>query len=351
MMSFRTRPRHHIFASKITAMIDVTTLTQLITQFRNTTQSNSVSPETVGSILQKITDILATAGTQANLDIINKWHEALKSAAPALTALSLGADDGDNVYLNTRSVNLYTGEQTELPPLAIRQATAERAGVMRAQQVIDLDNAKKDVSSIRVQIAVINKLLGIGTSDTLYKDAQISCQAIDGKLHILGASKLMAQGFVPYLFRNVRKRNPFKLKWATDEQKAKKHCPVKKGWAIMGSRYSVHVNGDIVEFSTNPHSLYCCKAEGYTTSPSVLVSRHVRKDGTVSFGLGRSSVSLADPKNPAKERMVRITFGIGFAKPMNPGIASITPANLVSSLATFTIIYDPGSQEWAFNSR
>ena len=119
----------------------------------------------------------------------------------------------------------------------------------------------------------------------------------------------------------------------------------------MGSRYSVHVNGDIVEFSTNPHSFYCCKAEGYTTSPSVLVSRHVRKDGTVSFGLGRSSVSLADPKNPAKERMVRITFGIGFAKPMNPGIASITPANLVSSLATFTIIYDPGSQTWTFSSR
>lgn len=48
-------------------MIDVTTLTNLITQFRNTTASNSVSPETVGSILQKIVDILATAGTQANI--------------------------------------------------------------------------------------------------------------------------------------------------------------------------------------------------------------------------------------------------------------------------------------------
>lgn len=40
-------------------MIDVNELTKLITQFRNTTQANSVSPENVGSILQKIVDILA----------------------------------------------------------------------------------------------------------------------------------------------------------------------------------------------------------------------------------------------------------------------------------------------------
>ncbi len=52
-------------------MIDTGTLTDLITQFRNTTAANSISPESVGSILQIIVDILATAGTQANLDIIN----------------------------------------------------------------------------------------------------------------------------------------------------------------------------------------------------------------------------------------------------------------------------------------
>lgn len=47
-------------------MIDTGTLTDLISQFRNTTAVDSISSETVGSILQKIADLLVTAGTQAN---------------------------------------------------------------------------------------------------------------------------------------------------------------------------------------------------------------------------------------------------------------------------------------------
>lgn len=331
-------------------MIDVTTLTNLITQFRNTTNANSVSPETVGSILQKIVDILATAGTQANLDIINKWHEALKSAAPALTALSQGNADRNHIYLAARSVNLYTGTQSTLTPIQIQQATTERAGAMRAQQVVDLNAARRDVADIKKQIATINSLLGVGTADNLYKASQISCQVINGALHLLGAQTLTAAGYVPYLFRRVRKRNPFKLKGATPEQLARKYCPVKKGWAVFGSRYSVRVSDGVVEFSTNSHQSYCCKATGYTSSPTALVSRHVRKDGSISFGLGRSSVSLADPKNPKKQRMIRLVFGLGFAKAINPGTAAITPANLASSLATFTIIYNPGTESWTFGT-
>ena len=48
--------------------------------------------------------------------------------------------------------------------------------------------------------------------------------------------------------------------------------------------------------------------------------------------------------------MIRLVFGIGLAKPIYPGTAAITPANLASSLATFTIIYDPGSKSWAFGT-
>ena len=332
-------------------MIDVTTLTQLITQFRNTTASNSVSPETVGSILQKIVDILATAGTQANLDIIIKWHEALKTAAPALTALSQGTADRNHVYLAARSVNLYTGAQADLTPIQIQQATTERAGAMRAQQVTDLNAARRDVADIKKQIQTINSLLGVGTADNLYKSSQISCQVVNGTLRLLGAQNLTAAGYVPYLFRRVRKRNPFKNKFATAEQRAaKKYCPAKKGWGLFGSIYSVRLNGTQVEFSTNPHSRICTKALGWAADAATLVSRHTDTNGNIRFGLGRSSVSLTDPKNPKKQRMIRLTFGIGFAKPIYPGTAAITPANLTSSLATFTIIYDPGTQRWTFST-
>lgn len=332
-------------------MIDVTSLTDLITQFRNITNANSITPETVGSILQKIVDILATAGTQANLDVVNKWHEALKTAAPALTALSQGNADRNHIYLAARSVNLYTGAQSTLSPIQIQQATTERAGAMRAQQVVDLNAARRDVADIKKQIQTINSLLGIGTADNLYKSSQISCQVINGALHLLGAQTLTAAGYVPYLFRRVRKRNPFKNKFATAEQRAaKKYCPKKKGWGVYGSVYTVRLNGTEIQFSTNSHDNLCTEAAGWSAAASTLVTRHTDKNGNVSFGLGRSSVSLTDPKNPKKQRMIRLVFGIGLAKPIYPGTAAITPANLASSLATFTIIYDPGSKTWAFGT-
>ena len=46
-------------------MIDVNQLTSLISAFRVETEKESISPETVGKILQDITDLLATASTDA----------------------------------------------------------------------------------------------------------------------------------------------------------------------------------------------------------------------------------------------------------------------------------------------
>ena len=42
-------------------MIDISQLTALISAFRVETEKESISPETVGKILQDITDLLATA--------------------------------------------------------------------------------------------------------------------------------------------------------------------------------------------------------------------------------------------------------------------------------------------------
>ena len=43
--------------------IDTKSLTQLITEFRAIQAKDAISPETVGYILQRIADLLATAGT------------------------------------------------------------------------------------------------------------------------------------------------------------------------------------------------------------------------------------------------------------------------------------------------
>ena len=50
-------------------MIDTTQLTQLISAFRVETEKESISPETVGSLLQNITDLLANASSTTEQQI------------------------------------------------------------------------------------------------------------------------------------------------------------------------------------------------------------------------------------------------------------------------------------------
>ena len=192
-------------------------------------------------------------------------------------------------------------------------------------------------------------------SKGLYNTAQISCVVQNGQLHVLGAQQLVKEGYVPYIFRPVRKRNPYKDKDATAEQlAAKKYCSVKKGWGVFGSLYAVKLNGTQVMFSTGPHNLLCTeKQPGYSGSPEYFVSHSVNKEGNRTFGWGRSSVHLLDRNltkktSRKKERMIRLRFGIGFAKPIYPGRAAITPANLASSLAEFYLIYNPATEKWTF---
>ena len=51
-------------------MIDITNLTSLITAFRNETEQGSISPETLGSLLQAIANELKNASSaQEEIDI------------------------------------------------------------------------------------------------------------------------------------------------------------------------------------------------------------------------------------------------------------------------------------------
>ena len=95
------------------------------------------------------------------------------------------------------------------------------------------------------------------------------------------------------------------------------------------------------------------KAAGIFRFATVFRVPQCRQGGKQDFGWGRSSVHLLD-RNLAKktsrkkERMIRLRFGIGFAKPIYPGRAAITPANLASSLAEFSLIYNPATEKWTF---
>ncbi len=331
--------------------IDVKSLTQIISDFRKLQSKDSVSPESLGAILQRIADLLSTAGTSDTVTAIQTLLNGFKAAGQAVCSIEQGAADRNNILANIKAVDLGNGSiATASNNLFIKQATTERAGAMRAQQVVDLNNARNRIAEILPLLEKIQAKLGMtdGTKG-LYNTAQIAVAVVNGTLRIYGAQQLIADGYVPYLFRHTRKRNQWGDKLVIEAGGAtKKYCDKRKGWNLYGSVHSVKISGSTLSFSTNPKTEQTTVAIGYSTSPGALVTVHTRRDGAPSIGWGRSTISLLDPKNPKKHRMIRLRFAVGLAKKMLPGRSLITTANLASSLAEFSIIYNPNTKQWTF---
>ena len=78
-------------------MIDIQQLTSLISAFRVETEKESISPETVGSILQAIADLLATATSETEYNIIRFWKETLQQFRFLYDIQQRNIDDHSNV--------------------------------------------------------------------------------------------------------------------------------------------------------------------------------------------------------------------------------------------------------------
>lgn len=129
--------------------IDVKSLTQIISDFRKLQSKDSVSPESLGSILKRITDLLATAGTSDTVAKIQQLLDGFKTAGHAICTFEQGATNRNNIPINSKEVDLSTGAiSNRTNNLFIKQSTAERAGTMRAQQVIDLNNARNHIAEL-----------------------------------------------------------------------------------------------------------------------------------------------------------------------------------------------------------
>ena len=337
--------------------IDTKSVSQLIAEFRKLQAKDAITPESLGYILQRLADLLATAGTSDTVEKLQRLLDGFKSAGYALTKIQPLSEDRNHVYANIAKVSLTDGSTTTERVEFIHQATTERAGAMRAQQVTDLNTARKNVTELQKQMEEANNLidtisskLGLSGGNGVIVNSQITCVVIDGYLHVLGASNLIANGYVPYLFRLVRKRNPFEDKDVPEEDR-KPYGPATKGWGVLGSIYTVKLNGGRVEISKNGRNHMCIKAtNGYSPEPYYFVSHGHNQYGEPTVGYGRSSICLIDEGDPKRkrERMIRLRYAIGFAKPIYPGRAKITPANLASSLAEFSLIYNSANRQWYF---
>ena len=89
----------------------------------------SISPETVGKILQDITDLLATAIGETEYNIIRVWKDTLQQYRFLYDIQQRSVEDHNFVMLSLMTRSMVDGATSSLT-LAIGPATRTRAGVL-----------------------------------------------------------------------------------------------------------------------------------------------------------------------------------------------------------------------------
>ena len=276
-------------------MADISSITSLITSFRSETREEAITPEVLGALLQKIADLLGKAALQTDMSRLDNWRSDLARIGYVLTSLTIGSDDRNNVYFTLGKANLSTGiNQIANNSILIRQATTERAGVMRAQQVQDLNKCKADISkyfsslsnmeetilniqkgiaSISLRVSQNAKQITVNAEDILkiqtdikslasqIKSLQadilkfatmkqatqmhIECIITDRHLVIQDAHRYIRQGLTPVIFRHTVRTS----RKQEDENGVREYFPRRRGWNRFYDDRKISVNnGDEISF-------------------------------------------------------------------------------------------------------
>lgn len=301
----------------VVAQALISSITSLITSFRSETREEAITPEVLGALLQKIADLLGKAALQTDMGRLDNWRSALGRIGYVLTSFTIGSDDRNNVYFTLGKANLSTGINQLAPnSILIRQATTERAGVMRAQQVQDLNKCKADISkyfsslanmeetilniqkgiaSISLRVSRNTKATTVNAEDilkiqtdikslasqikSLQTDIQkfatmkqatqmhIECIITDSTLMIQDAYRYIRQGLTPVIFRHSVRTS----RKQEDENGVREYLPRRRGWNRFYDDRKISVNnGDEISFRLDK--------EGdpnngkYFTKPNVLFS-------------------------------------------------------------------------------
>ena len=161
-------------------MIDITNLTSLITAFRQETEQGSISPETLGALLQAIANQLKDASNDTDLSKLSSLYDNIKTMGNCLTNVVQGSADSNNVLADYTFFNPSTGMQSaQRSQVLIKQATTERAGAMRAQQVVDLNACKKAISELEDAVSNIQSVIATNNAENA-SQFQVVTEAIKG---------------------------------------------------------------------------------------------------------------------------------------------------------------------------
>ena len=376
--------------------INTSTITKLISDFRALSQKDSISPESLGILLQRLADLINTAAADIDFNAISN---ALNNVPTALVSISQGTADRNDILMDVTSSNLVKGIRATTRNLVfIRQATTERAGAMRAQQVIDLNNTRSGLDSLQKIVSTLSEMVnqqqttvstnseqltsltemanycsegiadlaenmqvtnndlaathksveenakGISSIKAKTDCPRIAVEVVNGKLRIINCNYYKENNYALFVFRFTSKRNRCTLENYPNKKRGAKH----KGWHIIGGLPN-NVKLDsygFVMFRTSPLEEWGSEKDG-VYSHSYEAKYVVGAKGTaenIYVPWGRKKVKVMSKQ--ATYLMRRFRFAIGFGKAYDRNVFSLSPAMLASNLAEFSVIFDPCTKEF-----
>ena len=107
----------------------------------------SISPETVGSLLQAIADLLATATSETEYNVLRFWKDTISQFQFLYDIQQRNVSDHSNVILALMGRRMASGETFSLT-LPIGPASRNQAGVMTAEDYMLLHDGNDSIGNI-----------------------------------------------------------------------------------------------------------------------------------------------------------------------------------------------------------
>ena len=155
--------------------MDTSSIKSQIDAFRALSTEAAITPETLGTLLQSITDALGTAASQTdlndltagvkavtntsntNISALQKWRTDITASPNILQSVRLGTVNKVSVGISATLKSLTTGGNTSVAnAVALPAATADAAGVMTAAQVQQLNKYYDHVCDMDSQLSAVS---------------------------------------------------------------------------------------------------------------------------------------------------------------------------------------------------
>ena len=299
--------------------IDTSLVDKLISDFKSLTQKDSISPETLGSLIQRITELIKSCSSESELNSLMK----------SINSLRIAYD----------SVSLYIDELQSFKVKATEDISALSSSTAQCADSIEEINRK----NLELESSIENIELGEAKPD-------IYAYVKAGSLYVANSQFYLNKKLIPYVFRFTSKRNKvmfYEDEFGVGEQK-KIRGATTKGWQVLGGHpknISVAENG-LVMFNTAPHNIWhSCPSEEFSPSVNYLIG--ASGEGALTHvPWGRRTVYMSKDKKNLLLR--KFKFAIGFGYPKSTWREKLLPSMLASNLATFSVSFDPRVASFCF---